>query len=383
MKRLLLITLLSSWIVRGADSPRSVTFADPVFLPLNISSPQVALSLGDFNGDGRRDFGIAFNDSRTQVRSNPSIGSTGPRIPRIEKSPLRVENGGDDIVLADVNGDGVDDWCRTEYNLKMLFITAGGASSDSSTRSLTRNPRGLQIADFDGDAKLDYLVGYASSPASVLRGNGDGTTGTPADVQVAGPALAVTDIDGDGALDILSGSATSPHVSVSRGTGALTFAPPQIIAELPGSATAYIEGLAVRSLRGGELPTIAVVVRDNSAGRRRLYVFRPNEGVVPPMRYESTGLLHAVYADINRDSLQDVVVADTDQKRIVILGGTFADIWPTVATVDASPHVISAAVAGDVSGDRVPDVVIASRSATAIVVFVNTTIPPRRRSARQ
>ncbi len=377
----LTIALLAAPFVLGDDS--RATFSELIPVPLNRPQQPVALSIGDFfNGDGRRDFGVAYADSASAVRFNPSIGVPGPRIPRIESSPLRVEAGGNDIVLADVNGDGIDDWCRTEYAQKTLAVLAGGPSSDGDSRDLNRNPVTLRIADFDADGILDYLVGYASSPASVFRGNGHGGTSSASNVEVAGPALAIADIDGDGALDIVSGGGTSPRISVSRGSGALTFTAAQTLADLPADGISYIEGLAVRTPRAGELPALAAVVRNTGVGRRRLYVLHPNDAVVPSPIYETTGLIHAMFADIDRDSQQDLVIVDTDLKRVIVRGGNFAETWPLLATIDVAPHVISAAVTGDVSGDRIPDLVLASRSSPTLLVYVNTTSAPRRRSTR-
>lgn len=367
-------------IVTSSLSAAPVTFTQSV-IPLPGGSTPVTLTAGDFNGDGKRDFAYGNETGTSSVVSN-LLGFAGFRVPGGVVSPVRVEVGAADDVLADLDNDDVDDWCQLNPGAKQLFVLSGGSSSHSSVRTFTRTPAEVQAADFDDDGKLDVLVGFTGSPAAVLRGNGDASTGAPIDVQVLGQTLTIADLDGDGAMDILSGGVAPVRVGLSRGTGALTFSEPLVVATFPGGTGALVEGMEARTVRAGELPTIAAVVLDSGAHRRTLYVVRPIGNADPQEVTDATGQLHAVFADINRDSVPDLVVGDTALRKIFVYSLSAGESWNAIAEVDVAPSNISALVATDVTGDGLPDIAFTDRAGSRIVVLVNTTESGRRRALR-
>ncbi|MEK6371933.1 MAG: FG-GAP-like repeat-containing protein [Acidobacteriota bacterium] len=384
----ILSSMLVPWTLiapASAAAAAAVTFASPQVLNTTGLHP-TALALGDFNGTGRRDIAVSFSNGTQTLLDNRTIGTPGPRVSSRESSPLRVEGGGGVAVLGDFDRDNIDDWTFSNFALKQIVIFGGGASPLSLSRTMPRSPLGIQLADVDADGNLDAVIGYDANVASLMRGTGNGSLAPAVDIAVGGgPLLVVSDVNGDGALDIAAVATQGPRVFAATGSGAGTFAPPNVIADLPESASSFVEGLAARAIRASELPTLAISVRDNAANRSRLYVLRGGDsGAQATALRESAGHLHATFADIDRDGAGDLVVADSASNRVSVFRGNPDGTWPLVTTVELQSVTMTAMVAGDVSGDGVADVIVASDDGK-VTVYVNTTTSSpssRRRAAR-
>lgn len=352
----------------------AVTFAGPQTLPQRVLSPNpAALALGDFDGDGRRDVAVAYANGSSTILSKTNIGAPGARSAGREVSPLAVVDGNASVALGDLDGDGVDDWCFTNPAFKQIQVIGGGSSTLSFNRELPQRPLSLRVADIDGDGRLDLIVGYATSSVSVIRNLGGGSFASTVDVSLGGGAtLATSDINADGALDLVAGALQGPRVNAANGSGAGTFTPPHVIAELPESASSFVEGLSAKSIG------LAIAIRDGALGRSRLYVLRNGDaGATAVPLQESSGHLHAMFADIDRDGTDDLLVADSAANVVTIYGGNADRTWPVIGTIQLRIASLRAMVAGDVSGDGVADVIVAS-SDGAIDVHVNTTPEPPR-----
>jgi len=352
----------------------AVTFAAPQTLPQRAPTANpAALALGDFNGDGRRDIAVGYAKGSSTLIGNTNIGVPGAKNTARDVSPLAVAVGAASVALGDLDGDGVDDWCFTNPAFKQIQVIGGGSSRLSFNRELPQRPLSVRVADIDGDGKLDLIVGYATSSVSVIRNLGGGSFASTVDVSLGGgAALAISDVSADGALDLIAGAVLGPRVYAANGSGAATFTPPHVIAELPESASSFVEGLSAKAIG------LAIAIRDGALGKSRLYVLRNGEfGATALPLQESGGHLHAMFADVDRDGTDDLVVADSAAGVVTIYGGNSDRTWPIIGTIQLRTATVGAMVAGDVSGDGVADLVVAS-SDGSVDVYVNTTPEPPR-----
>jgi hypothetical protein len=172
--------------VTGDDVPDIVTGN----LPSGTSGARrFALFRG--NGDGTFQDGVSFGDD-----------------------DIDIDTGG--IALADINGDGGLDIVATLNDPSsdvtapeevMVLLGNGKGSFGSEQRfAIGGEPRGLALADLDGDTALDLVVGNTGSgDISVLRGNGDGTFQPERRFSTAFNAnsVALADLNNDGQPDIV------------------------------------------------------------------------------------------------------------------------------------------------------------------------------------
>jgi VCBS repeat protein/IPT/TIG domain-containing protein len=207
---------------------QSTVFVSPTF-----SSPE-RQAVGDFNGDGKLDLAIA-DPSGVQVLLGNGDGTFQPPVLYPEPG-----TGVGSPIVGDFNGDGKPDvagFTTNAANQQVVFIMLGNGDGtfqppiESPLDQSISGASELAAGDFNGDGKLDLVVGYNSVTAiSVLLGNGDGTFQPFADYQT-GPepgAVAVGDFNGDGKLDVATanfGSFSGTTVSILLGNGDGTFQP--------------------------------------------------------------------------------------------------------------------------------------------------------------
>jgi hypothetical protein len=99
-----------------------------------------------------------------------------------------------------------------------------GAKTDFGTGG---HPRGVAVADFNGDGKLDLAVAnsFFSNTVSILLGTGTGSFGAKTDFGTGTFPLsvAVGDFNKDGKLDLAVANNNSNTVSILLGTGTGSF----------------------------------------------------------------------------------------------------------------------------------------------------------------
>jgi hypothetical protein len=264
----------------------------------------MSMAVADFNGDGRPDI-VATTDyypTATSVLYNKGDGTFWPAV------DYGGGYGAVSVAVGDFNGDGKLDLVTANgastYSGVVSVRLARqdwpfgfGPAQDYPIASA----QGVAVGDFNGDGKLDVAVASgASDTAVVLLGNGDGTL-EPAQGYAAGPnlrgdmSMVVSDFNGDGKLDLVMGSRSWTTVTLLLGNGDGTFGAARNVG--PGGAVA-----AADFNHDGKLDIVSV----NSS----TYVALGNgDGTFQAALNVGPGGQSVAVGDFNGDGIADLAVA--------------------------------------------------------------------------
>lgn len=187
------------------------------------------IAVADVNGDGKLDLLTA--NSGSSGSAGVLLGTGTGSFGGVVTYSTGVNSGPSGIAVADVNGDGKFDLLTANYNgnsAGVLLNTGTGSFGVITTYSTGVNsgPRGIAVADVNGDGKLDLLTAnYNGNSAGVLLGTGTGSFGvvTPYSTGAGPISIAVADVNGDRKLDLLTANGGSDTAGVLLGNGNGTF----------------------------------------------------------------------------------------------------------------------------------------------------------------
>lgn len=197
------------------------SFAAHVDFAAGLSPQEVAI--GDLDGDGRPDIAAtSIGEGTVYVYQNLSAG--GPLTTNSFASPvvLTTTGGGEDVAIADVDGDGKPDLLVTGYVPQVISLfqnvsTPGSLATNSFGPRLDFSTGGrahrLALGDLDGDGRPDIAV-TTELPSQLVIFQNLSTPGSLSANALAAPvalangwnpaALTMVDLDGDGRPDLVS-----------------------------------------------------------------------------------------------------------------------------------------------------------------------------------
>jgi hypothetical protein len=219
-----------------------------------------------------------------------------------------------------------------------VLLGNGDATFQSQTTLATgQAPRGITVADLNGDGRPDLVVANRLGTASVLLGNGNGTFAPQTTLPVGNFAysVAVADLNGDGKPDLVTANHVDQNVSLLLGNGDGTFQNQVTLATgvLPAS-------VAIADVNGDGYPDLVVanysdsttsVLLGNGNGTFQNQVTLPT----------GSGSIFVSTADLNADGRLDLITANYGNHTAgVLLNNAVGDFAGQLYTIDQTPPVV-------------------------------------------
>lgn len=347
-----------------------------------------SLVIADVTGDGVLDAVTANlqSDDVTVLAGMAASPNFGPS----QTFSTRDGTGGDnpiDLVVTDVNGDGVADVLTSNnstHDVSVLLGTGGGAFAaarayESSAGTTGFGPFALGVGDFTSDGLLDVVVGNRTSGSvTIVPGFGDGVLAPAQTIQIGNDArfVQLAHLDGDGLLDFVIAEHTTGE-SIRRGlqrgagdfaTGAFSMRSGCCSGDDPASvALGDIDSDSdLDVVTAADIDRGASLARNNGSG---------SFGTAQFLALSSSGRLpHVIPADITGNNNLDIVGVNPDRDELIYAAGNGAGSFgspvamsTTESTSGQGPVFVAAA---DVNGDSIMDLLTANRDSNDVTLFI-------------
>jgi hypothetical protein len=197
----------------------------------SLSAPGYAIETSDLNGDGNLDLLVSTVDSSYSWGLNAFLGNgdgtvTGPIVTTGGTGSYPDKPA---ISIADFNGDGKPDVVVVQgysgaSSLSILLGNGDGTFGSPVTYFAGSNTTAVTTADFNNDGNIDVAVSSASG-IGLFLGKGDGTFQTATFFTTGvDPASALTtaDVNNDGNIDLIPSNNLGPQVLLGNGNGTFT-----------------------------------------------------------------------------------------------------------------------------------------------------------------
>ncbi len=271
---------------------------------------------GDFNNDGIPDLVVGNNQGTSGYGISVLLGKGDGRF----QNALNAAKGIGTLAMTvgDFNGDGkldvaVAGYVGTEQNVIQILLGKGdGTFTTGQTITLTQNASAssLTTADFNGDGKLDLAL--ASQQLILYKGAGNGTFTQAASITVSSqnaPAqVLVGDFNGDGKADLSvsdyfdlyvlfnTGNFTFNTVKVANAADGVFGVPVDVNQD--GITDLLVSYYTCSTVKGNSCPNWEVLLGSRSG------TFKKSASMIVD---SGTGFYGVTAADINGDGINDLI----------------------------------------------------------------------------